>query len=132
VKIIGVDDVQNWYGISGKTFVWTVEATQERPLVYENGDGSFTALLVGPVPDKLLIPINSDPDAIQVGKDIATGVIEECERLEAQERSKELESSSLTTTDSIEKPYDPIASCMEKYPSLTEEKVLKMAADFGF
>jgi len=131
VRIIGVEGYQSWYGINGQTFVWTVEASQNRPLVYENSDGSLYTLMVGPVPDRFLIPIDSDSDSIQRGKDIAVGAREECVRLEALERSQKLKSTSLSSSSEYE-PYDPVENCIMQHPGLTEEQVIAMAEAFGF
>jgi hypothetical protein len=131
VKIVGVEGYQGWYGITGHTFVWTVEVTKDRPLVYENADGSLYTLMEGPVPDQLLIPISSDPDSNELAKYILAEAIKECEKLEELERSKELKSASLTSSDPYES-YDPIANCIEKYPGLTREYVSAWAEAFGF
>ena len=131
VKIVGVEGYQKWYGVSGHIFVWTVEVTKERPLIYENADGSLETLMEGPVPDQLLIPISSDPESIQLGKDIAVGAREYCERMEALERSQKLKSTSLTSSSEYE-PYDPVENCIMQHPGLTEEQVIAMAEAFGF
>jgi hypothetical protein len=89
VKIVGVEGYQKWYGVSGHIFVWTVEVTKERPLIYENADGSLETLMEGPVPDQLLIPISSDPESNELAKYILAEAIKECERLEELELSKE-------------------------------------------
>ena len=131
VKVVGVEGYQRWYGVTGHTFVWTVEVTKDRPLVYENADGSSYTLMEGPVPDQLLIPISSDPDSNELAKYILAEAIKECEKLEELERSKELKSASLTSSDPHES-YSPIESCIKKYPGLTEEKVIAWAVAFGF
>ena len=131
VKIIGVEGYQSWYGITGHTFVWTVEVTKDRPLVYENTDGGLYTLMEGPVPDQLLIPISSDLDSNDFAEYIVLEAIKECERLEELERCKELESTSLMSSDPHES-YRPIENCIKKYPGLTEEKVIAWAEAFGF
>ncbi|SMC62262.1 hypothetical protein [Polynucleobacter kasalickyi] len=131
VKIIGVEGYQGWYGITGHTFVWTVEVTKDRPLVYENADGGLYTLMEGPVPDQLLIPISSDLDSNDLAEYIVLEAIKECERLEELERCKELESTSLMSSDPHES-YSPIDNCIKKYPGLTEEKVIAWAEAFGF
>ncbi len=130
VKIIGVEGYQGWYGITGHTFVWTVEVTKDRPLVYENADGGLYTLMEGPVPDQLLIPISSDLDSNDLAEYIVLEAIKECERLEELERCKELESTSLMSSDPHES-YSPIDNCIKKYPGLTEEKVIARAEAFG-
>ena len=131
VKVVGIEGYQRWYGVTGHTFVWTVEVTKDRPLVYENADGSSYTLMEGPVPDHFLIPISSDPDSNELAKYILAEAIKECEKLEELERSKELKSASLTSSDPHES-YSPIESCIKKYPGLTEEKVIAYVATFGF
>jgi len=131
VRIIGVVGYQSWYGINGQTFVWTVEVSHNRPLVYENCNRGLYTKMVGPVPDRFLIPIDSDSDSIQRGKDIAVGVREYCERLEALERSQKLTSTSLTSSSEYE-PYNPVKNCIMQHPGLTEEQFIAMAEAFGF
>ena len=125
VRIIGVEGYQTWYGITGQTFVWIVEVTQQRPLVYENADGSIYTLLIGPVPDQFLIPISSGLDLQQLPFDIAEEAIKESERLLALKQKQE---SEITTHE----PYDPISNCMKQHPGLTEEDIRKMAEEMGF
>jgi hypothetical protein len=61
VKIIGVSGYQNWSTFDSKVFLWKVEvASSERPLVYENPDGSIEHALSGRVPDHYLRPIRPD------------------------------------------------------------------------
>ena len=61
VKIIGVSGYQKWSSFKTKTFLWKVEvASSERPLVYENPDGSTERALTGQVPDHYLRPIRPD------------------------------------------------------------------------
>ena len=121
VKIIGVEGYQSWYGMTSQTFVWTVEVTKDRPLVYENADGSLSTLMVGPVPDKLLIPIGSDPKLSQDADDLLFEKIKEDIRLAVLEHDKEFENTFVDPHD------DPIANCIEKYPRLTVEEVIAMA-----
>ena len=131
VNVVGVEGYQRWYGVTGHTFVWTVEVTKDRPLVYENADGSSYTLMEGPVPDHFLIPISSDPDFNELAKYILAEAIKECEKLEELERSTELKSASLTSSDPHES-YSPIESCIKQSPGLTEEKVIAWAVAFGF
>ena len=131
VKIIGVEGYQGWYGITGHTFVWTVEVTKDRPLVYENADVGLYTLMEGPVPDQLLIPISSDLDSNDLAEYIVLEAIKECERLEELERCKELESASLMQSDPHES-YSPIDHRIEKYPTLIVEDVIAMANEYGF
>ena len=125
VRIIGVEGYQTWYGITGQTFVWIVEVTQQRPLVYENADGSIYTLLIGPVPDQFLIPISSGLDLQQLPFDIAEEAIKESERLLALKQKQESERTP-------NEPYDPISNCMKQHPGLTEEDIRKMAEEMGF
>ena len=61
VKIVGVSGYQNWSTFGSKIFLWKVEvASSERPLVYENPDGSTERALSGRVPDHYLRPIRPD------------------------------------------------------------------------
>lgn len=61
VKIIGVSGYQNWSSFKTKIFLWKVEvASSERPLVYENPNGSIEQALTGRVPDHYLRPIRPD------------------------------------------------------------------------
>jgi hypothetical protein len=125
VRIIASEGYQPWYGVTGNTFVWTVESTINRPLVYENADGSIETLLVGPVPDRFLIPIHTGFDGMVLPFDPAAEAIKESLRLEAMSQKKDTENSST-------EPYDPIANCLKQHPGLTEEAIRKMADDMGF
>ena len=61
VKIIGVSGYQNWSSFKTKIFLWKVEvASEDRPLVYENPNGSIEQALTGRVPDHYLRPIRPD------------------------------------------------------------------------
>jgi len=88
VRIIGSEGYQPWYGVVGNTFVWKVESTLDRPLVYENADGSMYTLQIGPVPDRFLIPISSGLDLLQLPFDPAEEAIKESLRLSALHANK--------------------------------------------
>ena len=90
VKIIASVGYQHWYGILGQTFVWTVESSLDRPLVYENADGSLDTLLVGPVPDRFLIPIDTSIDLSYLTFDPAEEAIRHSERICALAAQKKL------------------------------------------
>jgi len=61
VKIVGVSGYQNWSSFKTKIFLWKVEvASSERPLIYENPNGSTERALTGQVPDHYLRPIRPD------------------------------------------------------------------------
>jgi len=61
VKIVGVSGYENWSSYKTKIFLWKVEvASPDRPLVYENPDGSIDKQLAGRVPDHYLRPIRPD------------------------------------------------------------------------
>ena len=50
-----------WYGFSNKTFVWEVEvASPDRPLLYEQPDGTIIRRVIGKTPDYFLRPIKPD------------------------------------------------------------------------
>jgi len=61
VKIVGVSGYEKWSSYRTKIFLWKVEvASPDRPLVYENPDGTIEKLLAGRVPDHCLRPIRPD------------------------------------------------------------------------
>ena len=61
VKIVGVSGYEKWSSYRTKIFLWKVEvASPDRPLVYENPDGTIEKLLTGRVPDHYLRPIRPD------------------------------------------------------------------------
>ena len=61
VKIVGISGYENWSSYKTKIFLWKVEvASPDRPLVYENPDGSIEKALVGRVLDHFLRPIRPD------------------------------------------------------------------------
>ena len=61
VKIVGVSGYAKWSSYRSKIFLWKVEvASPDRPLVYENPDGTIEKLLTGRVPDHYLRPIRPD------------------------------------------------------------------------
>lgn len=61
VKIVGVRGYEKWSSYRTKIFLWKVEvASPDRPLVYENPDGTIEKLLAGRVPDHCLRPICPD------------------------------------------------------------------------
>jgi hypothetical protein len=88
VRIIRPDGYQPWYGVNGQAFVWIVESTLNRPLVYENADGSIYTLLVGPVPDRFLIPISTGLDLMNLPFDPAEEAINESLRICSLEAKK--------------------------------------------
>ncbi|CAM3681202.1 hypothetical protein [Polynucleobacter antarcticus] len=61
VKIIGGIGYRQWSTFTAETFLWKVEvASSERPLIYENADGSIEEAFSGRVPDCYLRPIRPD------------------------------------------------------------------------
>ena len=61
VKIVGVSGYEKWSSYRTKIFLWKVEvASPDRPLVYENPDGTIEKRLAGRVPDHYLRPIRPD------------------------------------------------------------------------
>jgi len=61
VRIVGASGYEKWSRYQTKIFLWKVEvASPERPLVYENPDGTIERLLAGRVPDHCLRPIRPD------------------------------------------------------------------------
>jgi hypothetical protein len=50
-----------WYGFRNKTFVWEVEvASPDRPLIYEQSDGTIIRRVIGKIPDYFIRPIKPD------------------------------------------------------------------------
>jgi hypothetical protein len=50
-----------WYGFRNKTFVWEVEvASPDRPLIYEQSDGTIIRRVIGKIPDYFIRPIRPD------------------------------------------------------------------------
>jgi len=73
VKIVGVSGYENWSNYKTKIFLWKVEvASPDRPLVYENPDGSIDKQLAGRVPDHYLRPIR--PDELEEIEELLEGL----------------------------------------------------------
>jgi hypothetical protein len=77
VKIVGVSGYEKWSSYRTKIFLWKVEvASPNRPLVYENPDGTIEKLLTGRVPDHFLRPIRPDEleDIVEHSEDLSAAL----------------------------------------------------------
>jgi len=77
VKIVGVSGYEKWSSYRTKIFLWKVEvASPDRPLVYENPDGTIEKLLSGRVPDHYLRPIHPDEleDIVEHSEDLSAAL----------------------------------------------------------